>query len=393
MIDDQISEKNYQGEDMNDLVSRLTFSFVSEQRENEFRQSILKRNIALARNILFFLSILMPIFLVFDPLIIKPEFQMSGVIGIRLFFSGYCILMLFILGKVKSFNTYHRIMIVFMITVFTYTLGMTWVYQNHYALFTLYDVLIILGFYAAGFLPFISTVIICMSYTVAVFMSSFFYLSFDFHTQGMIILSYMSANLAGLPLAMQKHLSMREDYNLRLNLKSQALALQEMAYRDTLTEVYNRRALKDHFPQYLRSAVRARESDQGVYFILADIDHFKEINDTFGHEAGDQVLVEFSKLISTIIRPTDGFYRFGGEEFLIVLVYCDEAVAKARIDEIIATLNQHGLGIKETTSPVTSSFGMTRLQLDESMDSVIGRADRGLYQAKNSGRNQLAVIK
>lgn len=135
-------------------------------------------------------------------------------------------------------------------------------------------------------------------------------------------------------------------------------------------------------------AVRLRMSDKNMFLIAADIDYFKSINDNFGHDVGDKVLVAFVNLVESNIRPVDKIYRFGGEEFMIVIQECVENIAVQRIKQIMQLLNDGKLGVQELNHPVTCSFGITPILAIDTVDSVCIRADEALYTAKNSGRNQ-----
>ena len=122
--------------------------------------------------------------------------------------------------------------------------------------------------------------------------------------------------------------------------------------------------------------------------LLYDIDHFKQVNDTFGHQAGDIVLQELAKLVHAQLRKNDLEGRVGGEEFAILLpeTSISEAVVLAeRIREIIESV---AINIGETSLHITASFGVASVEeADVSLDSVYKRADSALYEAKNAGRN------
>ena len=160
--------------------------------------------------------------------------------------------------------------------------------------------------------------------------------------------------------------------------------LREQATRDPLTDLLNRRAGEW---QLERAFLAAREGQKPFCLILADVDHFKRINDTWGHPAGDQVLQRVAAVLRTGVRATDSVVRWGGEEFLLVLPYCEQAAAllqAERLRERVADAEQGEVG------RVTVSMGVAELQQGETLAGLIERVDQALYQAKHAGRNQVS---
>lgn len=166
---------------------------------------------------------------------------------------------------------------------------------------------------------------------------------------------------------------------------SMLLALETLATQDALTGVLNRRAME----QELQIAVEALRRD-GSSFGLAmlDLDHFKRINDEHGHEAGDEVLIGFVGLVRHATRKVDRCFRFGGEEFVLLMPGIGSAALHG-IDEslrirIASELNYGG-------EPVTVSIGAAALRPGEDWQSWLARADAALYQAKHEGRNRTVI--
>lgn len=160
--------------------------------------------------------------------------------------------------------------------------------------------------------------------------------------------------------------------------------LREQATRDPLTDLLNRRAGEW---QLERAFLAAREGQKPFCLILADVDHFKRINDTWGHPAGDQVLQRVAAVLRTGVRATDSVVRWGGEEFLLVLPYCEQAAAllqAERLRERVADAEQGEMG------RVTVSMGVAELQRGETRANLMERVDQALYQAKHAGRNQVS---
>jgi len=161
--------------------------------------------------------------------------------------------------------------------------------------------------------------------------------------------------------------------------------LQAMAILDPLTGARNRRAMNDE----LRIAVsthRRHGSSHGV--LVMDLDHFKQINDKFGHPAGDQVLTEFVELIQQCSRQENRLFRFGGEEFLLLLPNTDQSGLQAAAEHLQVQVNAE---LRGPGGPVTMSVGGALLRRDEHWEAMLQRADECLYQAKSSGRNCIII--
>ncbi|MEL6238112.1 MAG: GGDEF domain-containing protein, partial [Pseudomonadota bacterium] len=133
---------------------------------------------------------------------------------------------------------------------------------------------------------------------------------------------------------------------------------------------------------------RARERGVPLSLVIADLDHFKRVNDTHGHAAGDRVIADFGAMIAGEIRPNDICGRIGGEEFCVVAFRCEGDNARSLANRIrLATARLEVAGAKEDEGPVTASFGVAEWDLHEPYSEVFQRADNALYVAKRSGRN------
>lgn len=156
-----------------------------------------------------------------------------------------------------------------------------------------------------------------------------------------------------------------------------------LAMRDELTGVYNRRYLEEVGNQKLAQALRHNEA---TCLLMLDLDHFKEVNDTHGHPFGDSVLQEFANLMQRHCRSEDIVARVGGEEFIVLLSHCDLQKAKVKAEAIRANLET----LKPNGIVITTSIGITKLiSENETMQSIIARADKAIYKAKNAGRNRV----
>lgn len=122
--------------------------------------------------------------------------------------------------------------------------------------------------------------------------------------------------------------------------------------------------------------------------VIMDLDHFKQVNDQFGHEAGDRILASLAKIIEQTTRRGDRLYRYGGEEFVLLLGDIDVAGLEIAISKIQTTLAEQ---LRGPGGPVTTSMGATLLNPDEDWLAWMARADEALYQAKNDGRDRAVI--
>lgn len=165
--------------------------------------------------------------------------------------------------------------------------------------------------------------------------------------------------------------------------------LYHAALRDDLTQAYNKKYLLDHLAKELRYAVRHQTP---LSLVMLDIDHFKALNDTHGHVAGDAILAQLGSTVLSVLRAEDLFARFGGEEFCVAARGINLAQAQLlaeRLRQMIATKTFHAAG---HSLRITASFGVATLHgAMNTPTALIEAADAALYRAKNAGRNQVAA--
>ena len=162
-------------------------------------------------------------------------------------------------------------------------------------------------------------------------------------------------------------------------------ALRDQATRDPLTGLLNRRAMFDALERQSAQAVR---EGRHMALVMADVDHFKSINDRFGHQAGDNVLMELGVRFASAVRPYDAVGRYGGEELIMMFIDCTGAEATKRAEELRRTIESHPVVAGTEELRVTCSFGVSAAVGDQiKIDGLIAAADYALYQAKREGRN------
>lgn len=178
------------------------------------------------------------------------------------------------------------------------------------------------------------------------------------------------------------------DASSQVTLEETVQALHEKATKDPLTQVANRAEFDRVHEQFVRTHL---EQNLPCSLIICDLDHFKRVNDTFGHQAGDASLVSFASLLQRSCRTGDLVARYGGEEFVMLCADCDNATATARAEELraaIADIPQPVLQGKR----LTASFGVTQIQAGDQPETMLRRADRALFQAKEAGRNRVVQL-
>jgi diguanylate cyclase (GGDEF)-like protein len=177
-----------------------------------------------------------------------------------------------------------------------------------------------------------------------------------------------------------------ERKNNEIKLKSESDYFKELALTDALTKAYNKNYFNDRLSTMINLAFRYNNT---FSLILFDIDHFKKINDTYGHIKGDHVLKTLASLVASNLRTSDILCRWGGEEFAIIFPHTD-IVNTINAAEKLRTIIANTQMIQN--HPVTCSFGVTELQAQDTNESILHRADEALYKAKQTGRNRVVSI-
>jgi diguanylate cyclase (GGDEF)-like protein len=165
---------------------------------------------------------------------------------------------------------------------------------------------------------------------------------------------------------------------------------QKLAYTDPLTKVNNRTSFNDTLRREMSLAAR---NAKNLSIVFLDIDHFKTINDSFGHACGDITLTAVASWIKESLRASDIVFRFSGEEFVILLSDTDLFGAELLAERIRSSIEHHTLAYGMETIKITASLGVNSLCDNDDIDSFIKRADSAMYNAKKSGRNRVMLAK
>lgn len=175
-------------------------------------------------------------------------------------------------------------------------------------------------------------------------------------------------------------------YVMEFALYSSYSKLQKLAEEDELTQTYNRRKLKEVLPLEME---RSKRHETPLCIALFDIDNFKSINDTYGHNVGDEVLRHLAKIVKSAIRVNDTFGRWGGEEFLLILPHINVEEARIVCEKIRFIIMQTEF---ETVGSITCSFGLSAYTPKSTFDMLISQCDHAMYEAKKLGKNCVSVF-
>jgi two-component system chemotaxis response regulator CheY len=182
----------------------------------------------------------------------------------------------------------------------------------------------------------------------------------------------------------------RRTIELHREIDAKNKLLEEMAHTDPLTGLPNRRAIEEWAARQLRGAAR---HGFAVWVAHADLDNFKSINDSYGHDAGDQVLQKFGEVLRESTRASDISGRMGGDEFLLVMTHLDEKSTRLTVERLRGQFAALKFSFGGDTVSVTASFGIAGFQGTEppEFSKLVRQADKALYTGKRGGRNQVTV--
>ena len=290
--------------------------------------------------------------------------------------------------------------------------GIYYIYEIRGFLLSMYIVILLFGIfrlYTRQFL-FVSAFAL-LTYGIDIFLLNIFHPQAinpkieSFQWFGMAIVLISVSLIGGKISSIRRELSVN-----RKKLESSLKVIRDMAIHDDLTGFYNRRHLMDLIDSEKSRSVRTSslppqilpsldldqsENNRSVRIgsvfslVMLDIDKFKKINDTYGHQIGDQVLKTFAAVIRSILRKTDFCGRYGGEEFLIVLRQTDLQAAKVFAERIRNCVENSFFPCLGPDARVTVSIGLTEYRMQENIEKTISRVDELLYKAKNGGRNRV----
>jgi diguanylate cyclase (GGDEF)-like protein len=171
-------------------------------------------------------------------------------------------------------------------------------------------------------------------------------------------------------------------------LQNEIHSLEKEVNLDHLTKVFNRKTLIEDVNKLIEMN---QTSTEGFAVVIIDLDDFKLINDKNGHLAGDKVLIYIAKLLKTLVRSGSKVYRFGGEEFIIVLNRAGLEEAKIVADRVVSAIAKNKLKFKSNIITVTASLGVTQFKQGDTYETLFQRADKAMYAAKSKGKSRVEI--
>lgn len=212
--------------------------------------------------------------------------------------------------------------------------------------------------------------------------------------KGFITPNYINSHGVGIGIVLEAlTLAFIISYRIKIleGIRAKQAELTQQASTDPLTQLYNRRYF---FTESNYMIEKAKKNNESLSIIIVDIDHFKTVNDQYGHKAGDLVLVDVANIFHQLSRDQDLIARFGGEEFVVILPNTNTTEAQACAERIRQGIEKHSVNLgDELTLNVTVSLGIAELDImaNEAIESAVDRADKALYKAKTLGRNRVCM--
>ena len=355
----------------------LLGEFTDKGLEKEFCNQDMKKAMTYIKPIILMLGILYTLFIIPDYFFIQSGERFKDVLYFRIFF---ILLVVFLLVKLNNNLNYRLITIwvtIYEIVAAVLFMFVFYQYENpDFLIQALGIMIIILAVFMVpnrwGYMVMVSLITL----------ASFAFLSLCF-VRGISPSHFWAGIVYNLVVIVLGSItSYRNHCNKRINYIVNK-ELIKLSTTDSLTGIHNRVKFDEELDKYVSSSKRYGTS---LSLIIFDFDNFKDINDTYGHQVGDRVIVEVVDIISEKTRGSDVFARWGGEEFVILLPNTIHKAAADLAERLRIKICEH---VFDVVGRVTCSFGVAELIKNETAEGLVNRADKLLYQAKNEGRNRV----
>jgi len=395
-MDDQLRKKTFRP---------LMAEFLDRDQERQFRESVIDIDLRHGRRLLLIISIVLTVFLLFEATSLTNKTAIINVTASRLFVILTGLVFARVLSQWRSILLLDSVLFVYVVIfsvgndLLNLALALE-IKDDHWLAIPAGGYLIAtLGVYVAAPFRFSLQVAGAACFAVAYFVLVLVWPIESNVNSLFVVLLFAAANAIGITAAYRtQELRRAQWHNLEQERRvSERLQneieerqrledeLRRQAITDPLTGIYNRRLLFREGEDIFSQAMRYKRA---LGLMLFDIDHFKRINDTYGHAAGDEVIKSVVGAVAGTLREPDLFYRYGGEEFAVLLPETDMAGASKTAERIRHAVETLTVKIGGSSARVTISIGVTVLKEDDSkFDQLILRADDALYTAKEKGRN------
>jgi len=370
-------------------ISFLKGTFNNNFLELRYRQGSFRNDLDVNRLAFFLIAVVSILFIQNDEVLLRDAFPLTRSIEIRSAFAIFSVCCILLLSRVNKFYHYDLIVAFWLVILISLLVFFDLSRPPEYQIYVLIDMLVIVGIYVLFVFGLRSQTLMAVGFTVVSLGIVFWFKEFPNHVVVTIMIGFILSNILGFVLASRFHYLRRVDFFQRRELSQQAQRLNRAALRDPLTDLWNRRSYDD---QILGMFDNFKRYQQPFSLVLIDIDFFKRVNDTYGHLDGDRVLKEFATLLKRSARPGDQVFRYGGEEFVMLLSNTTLTQAEIVSERVRKKLKQTHLLEKYPELNVSASFGVADVQgEDTNTRSIFHRADKALYIAKQSGRDQVVI--
>jgi diguanylate cyclase (GGDEF)-like protein len=358
------------------------------EHEAAYREHFLRGDISQALLGLGLLTLPVVFFAWSDYLLYGVSVPFALLISFRLVYFGCSLALACTLRMTRDHRAYDRLVIAWALSGITATLIVNMSRPPTYTYHIAIDALVLLASYLIVPSHISARLLVGTGFTVAI---ALLFLTgkrvADPMTLNVVWATLFLANAMGLAVSCRLSTLRRRQYRAILELQQIRDTLHDMAMTDSLTGVLNRRRL---FEIASAAIHESRRTGEPLAVIAIDLDHFKQVNDRFGHAAGDDVLAALARVLREQTRRHDAVGRIGGEEFAIVLPDTSLQTARDVAERIRAGLHALEVNIDGSVVPVTVSLGVAALRPgDEAPEDVLKRADRALYAAKRQGRDRV----
>ncbi|MDH4262477.1 MAG: GGDEF domain-containing protein [Spirochaetia bacterium] len=317
----------------------------------------------------------------------------------RTIFSIAVYLMFVVIKRVNKPVVFHRLLFILsnLITINITIVIITM--KNHSIIYSLSEIISIIVIYVLLKQRFLYSLLSAIPASIVIIVSHIIYGDLDVPSLQTIIFAFILANLIGIIYNRNINISSRKEYlslileqklNARLEKEIEQREkfqndLLEIARTDHLTSLYNRRFFMDLAAQEI---FKSERYGIPMSLLTIDIDHFKAVNDQYGHPEGDVILIEFSKKLKSMIRKSDVLARIGGEEFILLAPNTEMHGADILAENLRHLIEHSSFGTKDNIK-ITISVGVAQFNNGDTLADLMRNSDKALYLAKNNGRNQV----
>lgn len=282
-------------------IQRVECEFSSPQLERTFLQSKLDQDKIVAQFFCLVLALVTLLISCFDNMIVQAAFWPLPALFLRSLMIAVCIICAVYTTYIEDLQKFKHFVIFFMLFLATNVQSMAYIFDSNYVFHLSFDVIILVSFYFSTLLSFKLSTLLGVTYSLLALSVVFWTKEVSTHTFYMIVFAHVAANAVGMVMSAHQHLMRRGIFVRNRQLSNLAQEMQNQAFKDALTQLPNRRAFENSYSDYQRITEQQVCKKKKVCVALADIDFFKQINDTYGHEVGDIVLEQFSALLFTLV--------------------------------------------------------------------------------------------